>query len=163
MNSQNTKTPEDELLAVLLDMVLDHCTDMKGTLDSWGRPAHTQAMRLLAKAKKSPVRTGVNSGRKQISETEPDGLAPPGSLANREGGKTRLSHALFWLLYASVTRHALQVSRHLGLSDRAFSWARQLDTIWEYESAIAATSQNRIIPAAIWKWGPGAGQWPSGR
>jgi hypothetical protein len=46
MNSQNAKTPEDELLAV----VLDHCTNMKGTLDSWGRPAHTQAMRLLAKA-----------------------------------------------------------------------------------------------------------------
>jgi hypothetical protein len=31
-------------------MVIDHCTDPEGQLDSWRIPSHTHAMRLLAKA-----------------------------------------------------------------------------------------------------------------
>jgi hypothetical protein len=42
--------PEDRPLAVLYDMVLEHCTDDKGTLNSWGRAPYTHAIRLLAEA-----------------------------------------------------------------------------------------------------------------
>lgn len=42
--------PEDRLLAVLYDMVLEHCTDDRGTLNSWGRAPYTHAIRVLAEA-----------------------------------------------------------------------------------------------------------------
>ena len=45
-----TPTPDDCLLAVLLRMVLEHCTNDKGVLDSWALPANGEAMRLLAEA-----------------------------------------------------------------------------------------------------------------
>ena len=45
-----TKTPEDWLLAALLRMVLEHCTNDKGALDSWALPANSEAMQLLAEA-----------------------------------------------------------------------------------------------------------------
>jgi hypothetical protein len=45
-----TKTPEDRLLAALLRMVLEHCTNDKGALDSWAFSANSEAMQLLAEA-----------------------------------------------------------------------------------------------------------------
>jgi hypothetical protein len=45
---RTTKTPEDWLFAALLRMVLEHCANDKGALDSWGLRANSEAMRLLA-------------------------------------------------------------------------------------------------------------------
>jgi hypothetical protein len=46
--SPRSRAPEEHLSAVLLRMVLDHCTRPEGTLDSFGRLANAEAMRLLA-------------------------------------------------------------------------------------------------------------------
>jgi hypothetical protein len=46
--SRRIRTPEEHLSAVLLRMVLDHCARPEGTLDSFGRVANAEAMRLLA-------------------------------------------------------------------------------------------------------------------
>jgi hypothetical protein len=46
--SRRIRTPEEQLSAVLLRMVLDHCARPEGTLDSFGRLANAEAMRVLA-------------------------------------------------------------------------------------------------------------------
>jgi hypothetical protein len=46
----NSTEFEKRLFTALLRMVLDHCTNSKGTLDSWAWHSNTVAMQLLAEA-----------------------------------------------------------------------------------------------------------------
>jgi hypothetical protein len=49
MNGEYITRREESLLALLLEIVIDHCTDPKSKLDSWGIPSHTHAMCVLPK------------------------------------------------------------------------------------------------------------------
>jgi hypothetical protein len=46
--ARRVRTPEEWLTAALLRMVLEHCARPEGALDSFGRAANAEAMRLLA-------------------------------------------------------------------------------------------------------------------
>jgi hypothetical protein len=63
--------PEDRYLAALFDMVLEHCTDDKGRLNSWGRAPYTHALRLLAEAEL--IRIDEESGDRILATSLPKG------------------------------------------------------------------------------------------
>ena len=63
--------PEDRYLAALFDMVLEHCTDDKGRLNSWGRAPYTHALRLLEEAEL--IRIDEQSGDHILATPLPKG------------------------------------------------------------------------------------------
>jgi hypothetical protein len=62
---------EERMLAILFDMVVNNCEDLKGRLNSWGRRPFSTAMRLLAEA--GFIRIDDERGERILATSLPKG------------------------------------------------------------------------------------------